>query len=55
VVRCGCFPVRRVPRALHREQIELLRALCAVVFDGADASDDLLKRSVDFIEGGLEP
>lgn len=34
----------------HREQIELLRALCAVVFGDTDATDELLKRAVDFIE-----
>ncbi len=36
--------------AWHREQIELLRELCAVVFDGTEASEDVLKRAMDFIE-----
>ena len=36
--------------AWNTEQIEVTRALCAVVFDGSEVSEDLLKRAVDFIE-----
>lgn len=48
---CGLEGYRERWDAWHRTQIELLRELYSVVFDGAEAHEALLQRAMDFIEG----
>ncbi len=37
--------------AWYTQQVELTRSLCAVVFDGADPSDETMAEALDFIGG----